>query len=119
MTADPSTLWIITEVEPDRTEVKRGSRSSDDIGGSFGTPLSETTPSRKRIPINAAALKTEMDSLLQVVSEVFDQAQQQTGLQLNEVELTVEINAEGQVSILGNGVKLANKGGITLKFKRS
>jgi hypothetical protein len=121
MTADPATLWIITEVEPDHTEVKRGSRSSDDIGPSFGPTLSDQPliPTRKRIPIDAAALKTQINGLLQVVSEVFDRAQQQTGLQLNEVELTVEINAEGQVSILGNGGKLANKGGITLKFKRS
>jgi len=122
MTVAPSTLWIITEVEPDRTlDVKHGGRSSDDIGPSFGPTLSDQPliPTRKRIPIDAAALKTQMNGLLQVVSEVFDRAQQQTGLQLNEVELTVEINAEGQVSLLGNGGKLANKGGITLKFKRS
>jgi hypothetical protein len=118
MTADPAPLWIITEVEPDRTDVKRGGRSSDDIGPSFGNTLSETQPTRKRVPIDAAALKTQMNGLLQIVGEVFDHAQQQTGLQLNEVELSVEINAEGQVSILGNGGKLANKGGITLKFKR-
>ena len=122
MTTDPTPLWIITEVELDRTlDVKRGSLSSDDIGPSFGPTLSDQplTPTCKRIPIDAAALKTQMNGLLQIVSQVFDQAQQQTGLQLNEVELTVEINAEGQVSLLGNGGKLANKGGITLKFKRS
>jgi hypothetical protein len=59
-----------------------------------------------------------MNGLLQIVSDIFNHAQQQTGLQLNEVELTVEINAEGQVSLLGSGGKLTNKGGITLKFKR-
>jgi hypothetical protein len=119
MTTDPSTLWIVAEVEPEQPlDVKRGGRSSEDIGPSFGSTLSEQTPTRKRIPIDAAVLKTQMNGLLQVVGDIFDHAQQQTGLQLNEVELTVEINAEGQVSLLGNGGKLANKGGITLKFKR-
>jgi hypothetical protein len=117
--ADPSTLWIITEVEPAQPlDVKRGDRSSDDIGPSFGSTLSEPTLTRKRIPIDAAVLKTQMNGLLQIVSDVFNHAQQQTGLQLNGVELIVEINAEGQVSLLGSGGKLTNKGGITLKFKR-
>jgi len=37
---------------------------------------------------------------------------------LDEVELSVEINAQGQVSIMGNGGSLSDKGGIKLKFKR-
>jgi hypothetical protein len=41
-----------------------------------------------------------------------------TGLQLDEVELSVEINAEGQLSIVGKGGKLGNSGGMTLKFMR-
>jgi hypothetical protein len=59
-----------------------------------------------------------MDGLLNVVGELFGQADQQTGMKLNEVELSVEINAEGQVSLVGNGGKLGNTGGITLKFIR-
>ena len=39
-------------------------------------------------------------------------------MQLNEVTLSVEINGEGQVSLVGTGGKLGNKGGITLKFTR-
>ncbi|WP_416669727.1 Pepco domain-containing protein [Egbenema bharatensis] len=38
---------------------------------------------------------------------------------LDEVELSVEMNAQGQVSILGNGGSLSNRGAIKLKFKRS
>jgi hypothetical protein len=60
-----------------------------------------------------------MQGLLQVVGDVFDQASRQSGLQLDEIELAVEINAEGQVSLLGNGGKLADKGAIKLKFKRA
>nr|WP_281257084.1 hypothetical protein [Calothrix elsteri] len=39
-------------------------------------------------------------------------------MQLDEIELTVEINGEGQVKLLGNGIKAGGKGGIKLTFKR-
>ena len=41
-----------------------------------------------------------------------------TGLALEQVELSIEISSEGQVSILGTGGKLEGKGGIKLSFKR-
>ena len=37
---------------------------------------------------------------------------------LDEVELSVEINGEGQVSLFGVGGKAGGKGGMTFKFKR-
>jgi len=74
---------------------------------------------RQRVPLDAIALKTQMNGLLQVVGEVFAQATQQSDLTLDEVELSVEINAQGQVSILGSGGSLSDKGAIKLKFKRN
>ena len=59
-----------------------------------------------------------MESMLAIVNDLFSQADTTTGLRLDEVELSVEINAEGQLSIVGNGGKLGNTGGITLKFTR-
>jgi predicted RecA/RadA family phage recombinase len=119
-------IWLVTEevtlqLPNQPFDPQRGGRSSTDIGGDFSLPKAPETliATRKRVPLDAAALKAQMDGLLQVVSGVFDQATRQTGLQLEEVELAVEINAEGQVSILGNGGKLADKGAIKLKFKRA
>jgi hypothetical protein len=40
-------------------------------------------------------------------------------MQLDEIELSVEINGEGQVSLIGTGTKVGGKGAIKLKFKRS
>jgi hypothetical protein len=55
-----------------------------------------------------------------VVGDLFEQAEQKpNGMVLDEVELSVEINAEGQVSIMGSGGKLGSKGAITLKFKHT
>ena len=115
-------LWLVTEVETTETvEVRHGERGSDDIGGGFGLPrVTEQVKTivRQRVPLDAVALKTQMNGLLQVVSDVFEQATQQRDLLLDEVELSVEINAQGQVSIMGNGGSLSDKGGIKLKFKR-
>ncbi|NJK52107.1 MAG: hypothetical protein HC936_03485 [Leptolyngbyaceae cyanobacterium SU_3_3] len=118
---ETSTVWIVTEVEASETiEVRQGERSSRDMGGGFGQRVTEqvTTIVRKRMPLDALALKSQMNGLLKVVGELFDQASQQSGLLLDEVELSVEINAEGQVSIMGSGGKLGDKGAIKLKFKR-
>ncbi len=114
-------LWLVTEVETTETvEVRHGERGSDDIGGGFGLPrvTEQIKIVRQRVPLDAVALKTQMSGLLQVVSDVFEQATQQRELLLDEVELSVEINAQGQVSIMGNGGSLSNKGAIKLKFKR-
>ena len=116
-------LWLMTEVEKttETVEVRQGERGGDDIGGGFGPPrVTEQVKTivRQRVPLDAVALKTQMNGLLQVVSNVFEQATQQRELLLDEVELSVEINAQGQVSLMGNGGSLSNKGAIKLKFKR-
>ncbi len=74
---------------------------------------------RKRVPLDAIALKSQMKGLLKVVGDLFEQAEQQpSDMVLDEMKLVVEINAEGQVSIMGNGGKLGDRGTIELKFKR-
>lgn len=58
------------------------------------------------------------NQMLQVVDGLFIQSEAQAKIQLDEAALYVEINAEGQLSLVGNGGKLGNTGGITLKFSR-
>ena len=77
-----------------------------------------TVTQRKRVSLDAQALKAQMESMLAIVNDLFSQADTQTDLRLEEVELSVEINAEGQISLVGNGGKLGNTGGIKLKFTR-
>ena len=121
-----NTLWVVAETteEIEETVEVEGRRSGGDRGGGFGIPgrvfeSAQVIATRKRVPLDAKALKVQMQGMLSVVNELFDQTIAQTGLQLNEVELSVEINAEGQLSLVGNGGKLGNKGGIKLKFVRS
>lgn len=122
--ADNSTIWFVVETETTQTvkeEVRRGGRSGEDTGGGFGQRFKEQvkTVVQQRVPLDAAALKAQINGLLKVLSDISDEANQQNGLQLDEVELAVEITGEGQVNILGNSGKLGNKGAITLKFKRA
>jgi hypothetical protein len=111
--SDSEKLWIVVE------EPIEGSRESTiDTGGGWDVPAKLTNVFKQRVPVDAAALKSQMNGLLKVVGDIFQHAEQQTGMQLNEVTLSVEINGEGQVSLVGTGGKLGNKGGITLKFTR-
>lgn len=63
-----------------------------------------------------------MTHFLKVVGSLFSQAEQQakvnSRMQLDEIELSVEISAEGEVKLIGNGAKAGTKGAIKLKFKR-
>jgi hypothetical protein len=121
---DNNTLWIVAEteivVEPAEEE---GRRSSRDTGGGFNLPRQvlepERTIRRDRLPIPADQVKAQMQSMVTIINDLFDQASTHTGLQLSEVELSVEINAEGKVSLIGTGGSLGSKGGIKLKFVRA
>lgn len=71
---------------------------------------------RKRVPVQAEMVKAEMNGLLKIVGEVFEGARSQVGLQLEEVELSVDINTRGQVSLVGTGGELGSKGAILTNF---
>jgi len=121
------TISIVTETEITDAvvqEIIKGSRDSNtDTGGGFGQKKNSITQMvgkvfKERKTLDATLLKQQMSGLLKVVGSLFEEAEQQTGMQLTEVELSVEISGEGEVSLVGNGAKLGNQGGITLKFTR-
>lgn len=124
---DEPQLYVIADVQEteDVSPIEGRRDGGIDTGGGWGRETRRGPAEvisqkfqRKRVPLDAQALKTQMQGMLAVVNDLFDQATTNTGLQLNEVELSVEINAEGQLSLVGNGGKLGNSGGITLKFVR-
>jgi hypothetical protein len=73
-----------------------------------------------RLPI--VKLEQNMNGFLQMVGRLFKQVDQQIGIEsdmkLDEVELSVEISAEGEFKLVAGG-KTAGKGAIKLKFTRS
>lgn len=89
---------------------------------------------RRDIPVET--IERELQKLIGLMNRIFSQVEQSQSdgsaeksspthiedtsrLRLNEVSLTVEINAEGGLSILGAGGKLGGKGGITIKFSKA
>jgi NTP pyrophosphatase (non-canonical NTP hydrolase) len=121
MAGEQGSLWFVTEVETAETvEVAQGGRSAEDVGGGFGSSLVQQTRKSltQRVQINVDDLKREIGNLLAVVGDVFDQARSEAALSLEEVELSIEVSSEGQISILGSGGKISGTGGIKLSFKR-
>jgi hypothetical protein len=117
----PEKIWIITEETSETSNTTSGSRSGDDIGGRLGEQTNQATEvvvtNRKLVEV--AKLKKEMTEFLRAMQQLLDEAEQPNSkMQLDEVQLSVEINGEGQVSLFGIGGKVGNKGGMTFKFKR-
>ena len=130
----PKSIWIITEETAETTNTTNetfrniGARSSGDRGGRLGVETTEEiVVSRKkdeivitRHKVEVTKLKQEMKGFLEAMREMLDEADQpDSKMQLNEVELSVEVNGEGQISLFGiGGGKAGGKGAMTFKFKR-
>jgi ArsR family metal-binding transcriptional regulator len=75
-----------------------------------------------KVEISVDKLEQEMGRFLHIVSRLFQraevEAERKSGMRLDEIELSVEINGEGKISLIGSGAKAGGKGAITLKFKR-
>lgn len=109
---DTDTILVITDDEVVADDAK---------GGSRGNPWrSKAGQVINRMSVEK--LETEMSKFLRMTSRIFSQAEQQksqSGLQLEEIELAVEINGSGQVKLVGTGGTAGAKGAIKLKFKRA
>lgn len=122
-TTNAPQVWVTVETADNGSPAATGKRLGDvDTGGGFGggslaqSAAAKLGLQRKRITLDARLLRDQMSGLLSVVGDLFDQAAQQPHMKLEELELSVEIDGEGQVNLVGNGARLGNSGGITLKF---
>ena len=111
-------IWIITDETPIDEEVG-GGKDAVDIGADYDQPEEKNKSGKKRTLVKAEDLKQQMAEFLDIMEDVFDKAQKpKAKMQLDEIQLSVEINGEGQVSLFGTGGKAGGKGAINLKFKR-
>ena len=114
-------IWIVTEA--DSTEVSETITGAKGIGNPWSRTLERVSTSTQSVRISASQLEKKMSEFLKVVRRIFGNIEQNanlgSGYQLDEIELSVEITAEGTVKLIGNGGQAGAKGAITLKFKRT
>jgi hypothetical protein len=97
-------------------------------GGNIRGDIAEKLAAARQVSV--AELEQKMSQFLTIVGRLFRQAEQQaqmaaaaqpTGkvshLKLDEVEMSIEISASGEVKLIAGG-KAEMKGSIKLKFKR-
>ncbi|OUL23560.1 hypothetical protein [Nostoc sp. 106C] len=117
-------IWIVTDDTP-QISIPDGTKGGITRGGDWREETRETTSSKgagDAVRVSAQKLEQEMSHFLQVVGRLFSRAEQQakvnSGMQLEEIELSVEISGEGEVKLIGSGAKASGKGAIKLTFKR-
>ncbi|MBH8564895.1 hypothetical protein I8748_22375 [Nostoc sp. CENA67] len=121
---DSDSLWIVTDETP-QISIPDGAKSGISNPRSWGgEAVREATESKAvgdAVKVSAQKLEQNMTHFLKVVGSLFSRAEEQavnSRMQLDEIELSVEISGEGEVKLIGNGVKAGSKGAIKLKFKR-
>lgn len=108
-------IWVVTEEE---RKAPFGTQSYEGSSNPFREP-GFARVQRQSVP--TTLLEQNMGEFLQRMGRVLTQAKQSAstlaGMTLDEIELSVEINGEGKVSLMGNGASLSTQGAITLRFK--
>lgn len=118
-------IWIVTDEVP-QISIPDGAKGGSGNTRSWGDEtIRENTGSKgvgDAVKVSAQTLEQNMSHFLKLVGSLFSQAEQQakvnSKMQLDEIELSVEISADGEVKLIGSGVKAGSKGAIKLKFKR-
>ncbi|MEH2258043.1 Pepco domain-containing protein [Nostoc sp.] len=121
----PDGIWIVTDETPQISIPDGAKGGSTNTRGWGDEAIRESTGSKgvgDAVQVSPQKLEQNMTHFLKVVGSLFSQAEQQakinSRMQLDEIELSVEISAEGEVKLIGSGVKAGSKGAIKLKFKR-
>ncbi|MGA2623837.1 MAG: hypothetical protein ABSF91_08300 [Bacteroidota bacterium] len=70
------------------------------------------------VKLDAELLKNNLTAFLQAINQLLSGVPKvMEPFKLDEIELAIEVNGEGNIQLVG-GVKVGAKGGITLKLKR-
>jgi len=131
------TIRIVTSNIPDESPQVVTADGGKSVLGMGGAPYldMEPLPNSSKPPkvpdaagefrihnVSVETLEQEMAHLLAVVDRLLIRSEEKpdrkSKMELDEIELSVEINGQGQISIIGNGAAAGGKGSIKLKFKR-
>jgi Trypsin-co-occurring domain 1 len=105
-------LIILTDDDFEPEEGRKG----------WSKALDQATGRLREVTLDPAEVEAKMSAFVRSVGRIFRQANaavpEESGLQLQEVELSVKISGKGQIKLIAGG-EAGGEGGITLKFKRS
>lgn len=124
-------IWVVTDLVPTVTEIETDDEDDYEVVGDRGAPIPrnpfpsndlKSLPNRPGIPVSVEKLEQGVDDFLGTMGRVLKKAQAKAGeiggMELDEIQLSVEVNGEGQLSLLGSGTKVGGSGALTLTFKR-
>ena len=115
---DDNSIWIVVEDAPEASETDE--KSDRENPANLETQVSQK--STRSVRMSTAILQNRMSEFFQVLGGIFQQADRELPpkmtMQLEEVQLSIDITAEGEVKLLGTGGKIGSQGAIGLKFKR-
>ncbi|MBD2577324.1 hypothetical protein [Oscillatoria sp. FACHB-1406] len=119
-----NTLRIVTQDSINPSEGRKDPTSSASAGywddDAEPAPIAPRRGNLTFHEIGAEKLEKELVRVLRVLDTSLSRAMQQANLQsveLNEVEVSVAISANGSLSILGLGAEIGGSSSITLKLK--
>jgi hypothetical protein len=122
MSQDASYEMITIAVEPYDQETRSVENLVGNTRGWFSEDQPNNNSAKHEKTLSVAELEAKMSGFLQMVGRVFSSAEKEakktSGMCLDEIELSVEIGAEGEIRLIGSGAKASGKSAIKLKFKR-
>ncbi len=122
MSEDASYGMITIAVEPYEEETQSAATSVVNPRGWGKEAQSDKNLVKHEKTLSVEELEEKMSGFLQMVGRVFSSAEKEakktSGMCLDEIELSVEIGAEGEIRLIGSGAKASGKSAIKLKFKR-
>ncbi|MBD2175578.1 hypothetical protein H6F42_01430 [Pseudanabaena sp. FACHB-1998] len=122
MTQDTSYEMITIAVEPYDQEPQPEETSGGNPRGWFNEDQPNKNSAKHEKTLSVAELEAKMSGFLQMVGRIFSSAEKEakktSGMNLTEIELSVEIGAEGEIRLIGSGAKANGKSAIKLKFTR-
>ncbi|MBW4612433.1 MAG: hypothetical protein KME21_03985 [Desmonostoc vinosum HA7617-LM4] len=121
------TILIVTDDVSQISGVD-GAKTGGALGESWADNFGRTEASGSKglgltVAVSTIALETRMKEFIATIGKIFRNAEQQAlqenGMYLDEVELSVEVSAKGEIKLIGTaGISGENKGAIKFKFKR-
>jgi hypothetical protein len=81
----------------------------------------DTTAVRGRGPreLEVEVLSDNMSQFLTQIGSTLEKAPEDvSGFKITEFEVSAEISADGRLSLVGTGIGVAAKGGLTFRFQR-